>query len=251
MMRLDKFLCENNLGSRSQVKEWIKKGLVQVNDTIVKMPEYKVCEETDRVLCQGQEVYYQRFTYYMLNKPAGVVTAHQDNLYPTVMELLKDEKCKDLSPVGRLDKDTEGLLLITNDGGLAHQLLAPKSHVPKTYYVELRDEFNEEQKKKLEEGVDIGEKKPCRPAEVDLHKNMGRKAIFLTIHEGKFHQVKRMLQVVGNEVTYLKRMKFGSLRLDETLKPGEYRLLAEREIEALHKDVITNITKDVKKNVEK
>ena len=246
MMRLDKFLCENNLGSRSQVKEWIKKGLVQVNGNMVKQPEFKVHEEKDEVICQGQKVNYQRFVYYMLNKPAGTVTAHQDNLSPTVMSLLKDVQGKDLSPVGRLDKDTEGLLLITNDGDLNHRLLAPKSHVPKTYYVELRDVFTSEQAQKLEECVDIGEKKPCQPAEVEIPGDFGQKAILLTIHEGKFHQVKRMLQAVGNEVTYLKRMKFGSLRLDETLAPGEYRPLTEAEIAALQKDVI----KDNKDNVE-
>lgn len=249
MMRLDKFLCENNLGSRSQVKEWIKKGFVQVNNSVVKQPEFKVHEEKDEVICQGQVVNYQKFVYYMLNKPAGTVTAHQDNLSPTVMSLLKDVQGKDLSPVGRLDKDTEGLLLITNDGDLNHRLLAPKSHVPKTYYVELRDAFNSEQACKLKEGVDIGEKRPCMPAEVEVVDSLmdsGKSAIHLTIHEGKFHQVKRMLQVVGNEVTYLKRVKFGSLRLDESLTPGEYRPLTEAEVASLQKDII----KDNKDNVE-
>ncbi len=229
-MRLDRFLCENNLGTRSLVKQWIRKGLVSVNGTVIKQPEYKVLEETDTVLCQGRKVHYQQYAYYMLNKPAGTVTAREDALSLTVMALLKDAQGKDLSPVGRLDKDTEGLLLITNDGALAHQLLAPKSHVPKTYYVTLRDAFTEDQKQMLTKGVDIGERKPCMPAEAE---QLEPKIILLTIHEGKFHQVKRMLQAVGNEVLYLKRIRFGSLSLDETLGIGEYRPLTEKELSGL------------------
>lgn len=248
-MRLDKFLCDNNIGTRSQVKDLIKKGLVQVNDNMIKQPEFKVNEAIDKVTCQSVVLNYQQYVYYMLNKPAGTVTAHQDNISPTVMSLLKDVNAKDLSPVGRLDKDTEGLLLITNDGDLNHRLLAPKSHVPKTYYVELRDVFREEQALKLSEGVDIGEKRPCMPAEVAVVENdrteynneLSRSAILLTIHEGKFHQVKRMLQVVGNEVTYLKRVKFGSLKLDETLPVGACRELTEQEIALLRKDVEKDI----------
>lgn len=246
MMRLDKFLCDNNIGTRNQVKDLIKKGLVSVNDTVIKQPEFKVDESADKVICQGVAITYQEFYYYMLNKPAGYVTAHQDNLYPTVMSLLKDVAGKDLSPVGRLDKDTEGLLLITNDGELNHKLLAPKSHVPKTYYVELRDAFTDEQAFKLKSGIDIGEKHPCMPAEVivvDFDKNSpdnhgGVGAILLTIHEGKFHQVKRMMQVVGNEVMYLKRVQFGSLKLDDKLELGEYRTLTEQEIMMLREDVV-------------
>lgn len=254
MMRLDKFLCENDIGTRSNVKEMIKKGLVLVNDTTVRQPEFKVNELSDRVVCQGNPINYHQFVYFMLNKPAGYVTAHQDNLFPTVMELLNNVHAKDLSPVGRLDKDTEGLLLITNDGILNHRLLTPKSHVPKTYYVELRDDFTDEQANILAMGVDIGEKRPCMPAKVETIKNVNAtkefsnierplesKAIFLTIHEGKFHQVKRMLQVVGNEVTYLKRIKFGSLELDESLKPGQYRILTENELINLKKDIERDI----------
>lgn len=246
MIRIDKFLCDNNIGTRSQVKDMIKKGLVSVNDTVIKQPEFKVNEAADKVICQGVAINYQEFYYYMLNKPGGYVTAHQDNLNPTVMSLLKNATGKDLSPVGRLDKDTEGLLLITNDGELNHKLLAPKSHVPKTYYAELRDAFTEEQAMKLKNGVDIGEKHPCMPAEsiaVDFNKDTkdrhgGVSAILLTIHEGKFHQVKRMLQVVGNEVVYLKRVQFGSLKLDDELTLGEYRTLTEQEIKFLYEDVI-------------
>ncbi len=244
MMRLDKFLCDNNIGTRSNVKDLIKKGLVQINGKVIKQPEYKVDEINDVVICQGKTLNYQQYFYYMLNKPNGYVTAHHDNLSPTVMDLLKEACGKNLSPVGRLDKDTEGLLLITNDGDLNHKLLSPKSHVPKTYYIKLRDEFNEEQAVVLKSGVDIGEKHPCMPAEVE---SVNEFTILLTIHEGKFHQVKRMLQAVNNEVVYLKRINFGSLTLDNNLKSGEYRQLTEEEIQILRKDVEKDNLEDVEK----
>lgn len=235
MMRLDRFLCELNIGSRSQVKTWIKKGMVCVNEAKITSPEFKVNEEADCVIFNGQKLLYQSFYYYILNKPAGVVTSTEDPQNETVMSLLKDAPCKDLFPVGRLDKDTEGLLLITNDGPLAHALLAPKSHVDKTYYMTLAFPFTNEQKEALEKGVDIGEKHPCFPAQV---KKLTESSIELTIHEGKFHQVKRMLKAVGNEVTYLKRTSFGSLFLDEaTLSKGSYRSLSSEEIALLKKDV--------------
>lgn len=160
-MRLDRFLCETGEGSRSQVKEWIKKGQVQVNDVVIKKPEFKVDEKNDSICCQGRLLTYEKFVYYMLNKPAGMVTAHQDSLSPAVMELLKEAPGRNLFPAGRLDKDSEGLLLITNDGLLAHQLLAPKSHVPKTYFLRLKEPFTKEQQEALLSGVDIGEKKIC------------------------------------------------------------------------------------------
>lgn len=241
MMRLDKFLCDNNIGSRSQVKELIKKGLVCINGTIVTKADFKVNETKDEVFCQGQTVIYSRFVYYMFNKPQGTVTAHHDKLSCTVMSYFKDAPAKDLSPVGRLDKDTEGLLLVTNDGELNHKLLMPKSHVPKTYYVELRDSFTDKQKEKLISGIDIGEKRPCMPAKAEIYKQSDTgKAILLTIHEGMYHQVKRMMQAVGNEVVYLKRIRFGSLCLDASLAPGSYRLLSDNEIEALKNDIINN-----------
>ena len=191
-MRLDKFLCDNNIGTRSQVKEYIKKGQVTVNDQIIKKPETKVNEETDTVVCQGQPIHYRKYVYYMLNKPEGVVSATNDNTAPTVVSLLTVPEQKDLFPVGRLDKDTTGLLLLTNDGALAHDLLSPKKHVD------------------TENG--------------DL---------LLTIHEGRFHQVKRMLQAVDNQVLTLERVSFGPLSLDLSLQRGEYRALTEEEIEVL------------------
>lgn len=229
MIRLDKFLCENEIGSRSQVKEMIKKGRVRVNLETVKKPEYKLTEE-DSVFVDDHEIRHQKFVYYMLHKPAGVITSTKDPKERTVLDLLDVPKKKELFPVGRLDKDTEGLLLITNDGDLAHRLLSPKKHVLKTYYVEGKEEITEDMMTQLKKGVDIGEKNPTRPALIRL---LGRKEILLGITEGKFHQVKRMFKAVENEVLYLKRVKMGGLELDPLLEKGEYRLLTEEEIHLL------------------
>lgn len=228
MMRLDKFLVSMEIGSRSQVKDYIKKGFVKVNGQKVKSGDQKIDEENDEIDYNGQKLCYTKYVYYMLHKPAGVVTATQDNHDKTVMDLLEPSvRKKDLFPVGRLDKDTEGLLLITNDGELAHKLLSPKRHVDKTYLAELALPICEQAIMDLEEGVDIGEEKPTLPAKVE---KVSEKSIRLTIHEGKFHQVKRMLKAVENEVVYLKRLTFGSLILEETLDAGKYRSLSECEI---------------------
>lgn len=233
MMRLDKFLVAMEIGSRSQVKALIKKGVVTIDGMICKDADYKFDENKSVVVCMGQTLRYEAYEYYMLHKPQGVVTATQDNHDKTVMDLLTDVRKKELFPVGRLDKDTEGLLLITNDGALAHTLLSPKKHVDKTYYVMLRDEINMQSIKQLETGVDIGEDKYTLPAKIEVVDNHN---IFLTIQEGKFHQVKRMLQAVNNEVIYLKRVTFGSLKLDEGLEPGEFRPLTDEEIRSLRRD---------------
>ena len=230
MIRLDKFLCEMEIGTRSQVKEMIKKGLVTVDGEVIKKADFKFEESKAKVFVKDKEISYQKFYYYMLHKPAGVVSATVDNHDRTVMELLKDAPGKDLFPVGRLDKDTEGLLLITNDGELSHNLLSPKKHVDKTYLVETRENITKKMMQELEEGVDIGEDKPTMPAKVKLVED---KKMELTIREGKFHQVKRMLQAVENEVIYLKRLSMGSLVLDEKLGLGEFRCLTKQEIEDL------------------
>lgn len=227
MMRLDKFLVSMEVGSRSQVKALVKKGLITVNDMVCKDAELKIDENSDKVAYMGKVLQYSKYQYYMLHKPQGVVTATQDNHDKTVMDLLGDVRGKDLFPVGRLDKDTEGLLLITNDGALAHDLLSPKKHVNKTYRVQCRESITAEDVLKLEQGVDIGDDKPTLPAKVEL---IGEKELLLTIHEGRFHQVKRMLHAVDNEVVYLKRETFGDLKLDESLKLGEYRELKEEEV---------------------
>lgn len=227
MLRLDKFLCDVKVGSRSQVKEYLKKGMVKVNGEVVKRPEFKVDEKKDGISFQGKEILYKRYVYYMLNKPKGVVSATRDAMCRTVTELLKDTGYDDLFPVGRLDKDTEGLLLMTNDGNLAHNLLSPKKHVEKKYYVELERTLGEEDRKALETGVDIGEERLTLPAKVE---QITETSIYLIITEGKYHQVKRMMQAVENEVVYLKRVAMGGIFLDENLPQGAYRELTEDEM---------------------
>ena len=221
------------IGTRSQVKEMIKKGQVSVNNEVIKKADYKFDENSAKVCVKEKEISYQKFYYDMLNKPAGVVSATTDNQDKTVLDLLKDAPGKDLFPVGRLDKDTEGLLLITNDGVLSHNLLSPKKHVDKTYLVKTAETVTSDMIHALEQGVDIGEEKITLPAKVKL---LEEKEMELTIMEGKFHQVKRMLKAVGNEVIYLKRLSMGSLILDEALKLGEYRILTEKEVDDLKKD---------------
>ena len=230
MIRLDKFLCEAGAGSRSEVKLLIKKGRVMINGTVAKAPETKVDEKNDQVALDAQPLSYEKFVYYMLHKPAGVVTATRDNHEKTVMELLKDAPGKDLFPAGRLDKDTEGLLLITNDGALSHRLLSPAKHVDKTYLVRTKAPVTDEMRRRLEEGVDIGDEKPTLPAKTELTEDGG---LLLTVTEGRFHQVKRMLSAVGNEVVYLKRLSMGPLVLDGALSKGEYRALTPEEKAAL------------------
>ena len=232
-MRLDKFLCDNNIGTRSQVKEYIKKGQVAINGQIVKKPETKVNEDTDIVICQGKEIHYQKYVYYMLNKPEGGVSATNDNTAPTVVSLLTVPEQKELFPVGRLDKDTEGLLLITNDGELAHRLLSPKKHVDKVYYAKVQGKVDESDVKAFADGVDIGDDTPAKSADLRILKSGEESEIELTITEGRFHQVKRMFHAVGKEVIYLKRLSMGSLALDKTLTKGEYRSLTEEEIKKL------------------
>lgn len=226
-MRLDKLLSNTGVGSRSQVKTLVKKGQVTVNGAVVKSSDCDVDENSDVIKVSGKEIFYRTNSYYMLNKPAGVVTATEDKREKTVLDLLPSDLRKNLFPVGRLDKDTEGLLLLTDNGPLAHALLSPKKHVDKTYLVQCKLPVNQNQKNALEEGLDIGEDKNTLPAEVELTDSDD--IILLTIREGKFHQVKRMLQAVGNEVVYLKRLRMGSLSLDENLALGEFRPLTEEE----------------------
>jgi 16S rRNA pseudouridine516 synthase len=228
-IRLDKYLADMGLGTRTEVKKDIKRGRISVNQEIIKSPEYKIDIQTDVVLADGKEIAYEKMVYYMLNKPQGVVSATEDRRDRTVLELIQEKKRKDLFPVGRLDKDTEGLLLITNDGELAHNLLAPKKHVDKKYFVRLKNALSEENRKHLEEGVDIGEDKLTMPSQVFLL-NEEKNEVEIIIREGKFHQIKRMFHAVENEVVFLKRLSMGSLVLDENLLPGEYRLLTPEEI---------------------
>ena len=232
-MRLDKFLCDRNIGTRSQVKTYIRQGFVTVNGRPAALPDEKIDEVDDLVAFQGHILRPGGFVYYMLNKPKGVVSATQDNKDITVVDLLKncDLPRDGVFPVGRLDKDTEGLLILTDDGETAHRLLSPKRHVDKTYFVIAQRPLSQEDIARLEQGVDIGEERLTLPAKVELKTNT---EFFLTIHEGKFHQVKRMLQAVDNQVLALKRTAFGGLTLDEGLKPGEYRELTGQEVAILH-----------------
>lgn len=234
-VRLDKFLADAGAGTRSQVKGFLKKGLVTVNGEPARKPEQKISPETDLIVFQGTVLSYTEFYYYMLNKPSGYVSATDDNTAPTVLSLLKGAPGKDLFPVGRLDKDTEGLLLITNDGALAHRLLSPRHHVDKTYFVRADGAVTENDCSRLEAGVDIGEDRLTLPARAALLSSGPVSEVELTIHEGKFHQVKRMFQAIGKPVLYLRRLSMGSLTLDETLPPGQYRPLREEEIAALRK----------------
>ncbi len=231
-MRLDKFLCELNMGSRSQVKALIRQGKISVNGMPATAPEQQIDEAGDCVCYQGRQLSYQPFIYLMLNKPPGVVSATHDNICKTVLDLIKgDVPKKDLFPVGRLDKDAEGLLLITNNGALAHRLLSPRKHVDKTYLVQTPEPLTASQLKALSEGVDMGEGKLSLPGTALLTED-GQ--LLLTIHEGKFHQVKRMVHAAGSQVLALKRVAFGGIELDKGLKPGESRALTEKEITILN-----------------
>ncbi len=232
-LRLDKYLADMGIGTRSEIKEYIRKGRVKRNEEVCTKPESKVQIGVDQVYFDNHLVGYIQNQYIMLHKPSGVVSATNDNVSKTVLELITDQKCKDLFPVGRLDKDTEGLLLITNDGELAHQLLSPKKHVDKVYYAKVRGKVTEEDKKLFLQGVDIKDEELTMPAYLTILSSDEISEVELTLQEGRFHQVKRMFEAVGKEVIYLKRLSMGSLRLDPDLKPGEYRALTEFELAGL------------------
>lgn len=239
-MRIDRLLCEMNIGSRSKVKEYIKKGQVLVNGVKVTRPDAQMEGSFFRVCCNGKEYSYRPYVYYMMNKPVGVVTATSDKRDKTVLDLLKERllsqyqgdlagiPVKDIFPVGRLDKDTVGLLLLTNDGALAHRLLSPKKHVPKKYFVRTDSPVGEEGLSRLRQGVMIGDGEMTQPAMVSEAED--ENTYFITITEGKFHQVKRMFQAVGARVIYLKRLSMGTLSLDRELPEGQIRELTQEEV---------------------
>lgn len=237
-IRLDKYLAELGVGTRTEVKKMIRAKQITVNGIPAAKPEMKVDEQKDEVCLRGEKLSYTAFEYYLFHKPAGCVSATEDNLHKTVMDYLADTVRSDLFPVGRLDIDTEGLLLITNDGALSHALLSPAKHVAKTYYAKVRGRVTADDVNLFEKGVDIGEDKPTKPAELTIlgvteDADADFSEITLTITEGKFHQVKRMFQAVGKEVVYLKRISMGPLTLPENLAPGEYRALTEEELAVL------------------
>lgn len=233
-MRLDKFLAEVGLGSRKEVKQLIKKGQISVNQKIEKSDKKQIDPEKDQVDYQGEILHYQEFYYYLLHKPAGVVSATEDKHDQTVMDLFSPTEYRsDLFPVGRLDKDTEGLLLITNDGKLAHDLLSPKKHVEKEYFAEVQGVMTAEDQQRFVDGFLLDGERTL-PAELlidEVTENESKVRIIL--HEGKFHQVKRMVKACGKEVTYLKRIRMGKLLLPKELVKGAYRSLTEDELKGL------------------
>ena len=215
MLRLDKWLAEMTEGSRAEVKKWIRQGRVYVNETKVQRPETKLDPDRDQVTLDGEQIIYEQFCYYMLNKPAGVVSATTDREHKTVIDLLQEANTQDVFPVGRLDIDTEGLLLLTNDGALAHELLSPRKHVDKTYFVRIAGNLSDADVK-TRQGMDIGDEKLTLPAKVSCLEQFPEgqeQTVMIKLREGRYHQVKRMFAKVGHPVLYLQRVSMGTLYL--------------------------------------
>lgn len=233
MERIDKILSNMGFGSRKEIKKFIKDGLVYANEKLVEKPNEKYNPYEDEIIINGEKVYYRKYIYLMMNKPQNTVSATFDNLHETVIDLLPfDYKAFDPFPVGRLDKDTVGLLLITNDGELNHKLLSPRSEISKVYYAYLEKEVEESAIKKFERGIVLDDGYKCLPGKLEIVSD-DKKEARVTIMEGKFHQVKRMFHAVDNEVIFLEREKFGPLKLDENLEEGEFRELTEDEVNLL------------------
>ncbi|CAG9622151.1 Ribosomal small subunit pseudouridine synthase A [Sutcliffiella rhizosphaerae] len=236
-MRMDKLLANSGYGTRKEVKKLLKTGVVKVDGEVVKDAKVHVDPEVEEVTVHDDIVEYREFIYLMMHKPPGLLSATEDNRQETVVDILQEEdKIFAPFPVGRLDKDTEGLLILTNDGQLAHQLLSPKKHVPKTYYATIDGEVTEEDVIAFKEGVTLDDGYETLPASLEILSSGESSEIEITIMEGKFHQVKRMFQAVGKSVTYLKRLSMGKLVLDETLELGEYRELTDEELEMLQQN---------------
>ncbi|HAA4665599.1 rRNA pseudouridine synthase [Listeria monocytogenes] len=230
-MRLDKLLSHTGFGSRKEVKPLLKSGAVVVNGTIQKDSKTQVNPDKDQITVHGTPVVYQEFVYFMLHKPQNVVSATEDNVSETVIDLLaQEDTLTDPFPVGRLDKDTEGLLIITNDGTLAHNLLSPKKHIDKTYYAKIDGDVTAEDVEAFAAGIELDDGYTCKPARLEI---ITPNEIKVTIQEGKFHQVKRMFAAREKSVSYLKRISMGNLQLDESLALGEYRPLTEAELAIL------------------
>lgn len=224
-MRLDKMLTSMGIGTRSEIRRACRDNRIEVNDTIIRDPSIQIDPEQDVVRVDDEVIPFTRYVYFMLNKPAGTISSTSDSR-TTVLDLI-DSGVRGLYPVGRLDLDTEGLLLITNDGPLGHQLLSPKHHVEKEYVVQLRDPLEESRLEPIRRGIRLNKEETCLPAEVTI---TGERECHIILKEGKFHEIKRMFQAIGNEVVYLKRIRMKHLLLDESLKPGEYRSLTEAEV---------------------
>ena len=229
-MRLDKFLANSGIGSRKEVKELIKQGLVFVNDERIKNSDKNIDEIKDIIKIRDKCIEYRKYVYIMLNKPQNVISATEDNKHKTVIDLIKGYDTYNIFPVGRLDIDTEGLLLLTNDGKLSHNLLSPKKHVEKEYFVKLKENINDIDINKVENNIELEDGYICKKAKI---KRLSKNELNISITEGKFHQVKRMFKAVGNEVIFLKRVRMANILLDKNLKSGEYRELIEDELKGL------------------
>lgn len=235
MERLDKILANLGYGSRKELKGTCRKGLVKVNGVVIKDSGAKVDPENDEIVINGEQIFYRKFIYLMMNKPDGVISATRDNRDETVIDLLEiDHQSFEPFPVGRLDKDTVGLLFLTNDGELNHRLISPKWHVDKVYSAKINKEVTENDIEAFKNGITLDDGYLCKEAKLEIvSASENESDVIITIQEGKFHQVKRMFEAVGKEVTYLKRVEFGTIKLDETLTEGEYRELTDEELTVL------------------
>ncbi len=235
MERLDKVLANSGYGSRRDVKKLVKAALVEVDGEIVKSSDIQVDIKTSEILIKGEQLVYKKYVYYIMNKPEGVVSATFDNYDKTVIDLLTPYDASfNPFPVGRLDKDTVGLLMLTNDGEMNHRLISPRWHVNKVYYAEIDNFVDEEDIKAFKDGIILDDEYKCMPAVLKIiSSDVEMSKVEVVVQEGKFHQVKRMFIARGKEVVYLRRVKFGPISLDESLKEGEYRELSEPEIEVL------------------
>lgn len=235
-MRLDKFISSTTTLSRAEAKKIIKKGIL-INNTLVKVPDFKVDENNDEIIIDGKKLVYQKYIYLMMNKPQGVVSATEDSREKTVVDILTEkDRIFNPFPVGRLDKDTEGLMLLTNDGDLAHKLISPKKDVMKKYYVEVSGYLKNEYVKACEDGIVLEDGYKCKSAKLEILSASDEKSsAYISISEGKFHQVKRMMKSLNTSVTYLKRISIGSLVLDGKLGCGEYRYLSPEELKKIKK----------------
>lgn len=232
MERLDKILASTGRWSRREVKELVRAGRVTANGAVVRSPEEKYQREGLDLRVDGQSVLCERYTYLMLHKPAGLVSATEDPRQATVLELLPEHLRKiGLFPAGRLDRDTEGLLLLTNDGALAHDLLSPRKHVDKTYFVQVEGQLDQSDVEAFQSGMTLGDGLVCLPAGLELLEATDEALV--TLREGKYHQIKRMLAARGKPVRYLKRLTMGPLVLDEGLEKGQWRPLTEEELSQL------------------
>lgn len=235
MERLDKIISNLGYGSRKEIKQLARKGFVEVDGVVVKDSGMLIDPEKAKVVVNGEEIFYRKYIYLLMNKPAGVISATNDNREETVIDLLEIEhQVFNPFPVGRLDKDTVGLLLLTNDGELNHRLISPKFHVDKVYYAKIDKMVTDNDIKRFKEGITLDDGYKCKEAKLEIiNASEDGSEILVTIQEGKFHQVKRMFEAVDKKVVYLKRIEFGTIKLDEDLEEGEYRELTEEELNIL------------------